>query len=77
MYKGIDLTLDIYEQIERIVKMIAKYKHISFEEAYLLFSQSHTYWCLQNPATAMWGESDGFVFDEYLRETNEGQKQVV
>ena len=49
-----DLTLDIYETIRRVVQAIADKENIPFDEAYLLFSKSHTYWCLQTPATLMW-----------------------
>ena len=68
VYKGMDLTLDIYEQICRVVEMIARTENLSFEDAYFLFSKSNTYWCLQTPATVMWGESDGFIVDEFYRE---------
>lgn len=68
IYKGMDLTLDIYEKLRHVVELIAAQKNISFDEAYLLFSKSHTYWCLQTPATAMWGESDEFILDEFNRE---------
>ena len=43
VYKGMDLTLDIYETIRRVVQAIADKDCISFDEAYLLFSKSHTY----------------------------------
>ena len=47
VYKARDLTLDIDETIRRVVQAIADKDGISFDEAYLLFSKSHTYWCLQ------------------------------
>lgn len=65
-----DLTLDIYEKLRHVVELIAAQKKISFDEAYLIFSKSHTYWCLQTPATAMWGENDEFIVDEFNREEN-------
>lgn len=68
IYKGIDLTLDIYESIRQVVELIADREKITFDEAYLKFSRSHTFWCLQTPATLMWGEGVGFIFDEYYRE---------
>lgn len=68
IYKGMDLTLDIYETIQRVVELIAAREHISFDNAFYLFSKSHTYWCLQTPATAMWGENAEFIVDEYYRE---------
>lgn len=70
VYKGMDLTLDIYETIRRVVQAIADKDSISFDDAYLLFSKSHTYWCLQTPATLMWSESVEFILDEYYREQN-------
>ncbi len=76
IYKGMDLTLDIYEKIRHVVELIAEAKQISFDEAYFQFAQSHTYWCLATPATAMWGESDEFILDEYLAETDEVNKET-
>ena len=68
IYKGMDLTLDIYEKLRHVIELIAEHEKISFDEAYLKFSKSHTYWCLQTPATLMWGESDEFIVDEFYRE---------
>lgn len=70
VYKGMDLTLDIYETNCRVVQAIADRENISFDDAYLLFSKSHTYWCLQTPATLMWSESVEFILDEFYREQN-------
>ena len=78
VYKGMDLTLDIYETIRRVVQAIADRENISFDEAHLLFSKSHTYWCLQTPATLMWSESVEFILDEFYREQNrEAKKSLV
>lgn len=68
IYKGMDLTLDIYEQIRRVVEMIAKKENMSFENAYALFSKSNAYRCLTLPETVMWGEWDGFIVNEFYRE---------
>ena len=68
LYKGMDLTFDIYEKIHGVAELIAEEKQISFEEALGEFMKSHAYWCLQTPATAMWGESDEFIFDEFMAE---------
>ena len=70
IYKGMDLTADINAQIHRVVEIIAAQEHISYDEAFRLFSKSHTYWCLTTPATVMWSESDGFIVDEFYREQN-------
>lgn len=72
LYKGMDLTLDIFEEMELVVSAIAKKEGISFEEAFLLFAQSRTCWCLQTPATAMWGENTEFIVDEFYREQKAG-----
>lgn len=71
VYKGMDLTLDIYEKLHHVVELIAAKKKITFDEAYLLFTKSHTYWCLTTPVTAMWGESDEFIVDEFYRENQQ------
>jgi hypothetical protein len=71
IYKGMDLTLDIYEKLRHVVELIAAQNKISFDEAYMLFAKSHTYWCLTTPATAMWGESDEFIVDEFYRENQQ------
>ena len=68
MLEKTDLTLDIYEKIHGVAELIAKEKQISFEEALGEFMKSHAYWCLQTPATAMWGESDEFILDEFMAE---------
>ncbi len=68
MHHEIDLTLDIYEKVHHVAELIAEEKQISFEEALGEFMKSHTYWCLQTPATAMWGESDEFILDEFMAE---------
>ncbi len=68
VHKEIDLTVDIYEKIHRVTELIAEEKHISFEEALGQFVKSHAYWCLQTPATAMWGESDEFILNEFMAE---------
>ena len=68
VYKGMDLTLDIYETIRRVVQSIADRENIPFDEGHLLFSKSHTYRCLQTPATLMWSESVEFILDEFYRE---------
>ena len=70
VYKGMDLTLDIYETIRRVVQGIADRENSSLDEAYLLCSKSHTYWCLQTPATLMWSESVEFMLEGLYREQN-------
>lgn len=67
----------IYEKLRHVIELIAVHEKISFDEAYLNFSQSHTYWCLQTPATLMWGESDEFIVDEFYREQEQLARQTA
>lgn len=68
MYKGMDITLDTFEKLRMVIELIAAKEDISFDEAYLKFATSHTYWCMNNPETMMWSESAEYIFDEFYRE---------
>lgn len=68
IYKGIDITLDIYEKLARIVEQIALQEDITFDEAFIRFARTDTYEVLANPYTLMWSESVPFIVDEYYLE---------
>lgn len=67
-YKGIDITLDIYDKIQAIAEKFAASDGISFDEAYEKFAQSKTYKALTNPRTLMWSESVPFIMEEFENE---------
>lgn len=54
IYKGMDLTLDIYEKLRHVVELVAAQNKISFDEAYMLFAKSHIFLLLQIGAIARW-----------------------
>ncbi len=70
-YKGMDLTLDIYESIRDAVEAIAEDEGTDFAKAYALFARSKTYEALANPKSLMWSESIPFIMDEYRAETGD------
>ena len=68
IYHGMDITLDVYEKIRTVAELIAAREGISFEEAYLRFSESKAYASLQNTETVMWSESAEYIVDEFYRQ---------
>ena len=66
-YHGIDITMDVYEKIRRVVETISENEAISFEKAYQKFVESTVYDNLQNSNTMMWSESSEYIVDEYYR----------
>lgn len=64
-YKGVDVTLDIYEAERQAAAQIAQEDGITFDEALERFCASDTYGRLQNPATLMWSESPAFLVDDF------------
>lgn len=68
VYRDEDITLDVIMKIEKIIRLIAKREHRSFDNCYADFAESRTYQALQNTETLMWAESAEFIVDEYYRE---------
>ena len=73
IYKGMDLTLDYYEKVRKVVESIADQEKKDFDECYEIFAGSQTYEALREPESLMWSESIGFIVDEFYRE-NKGRK---
>lgn len=67
VYHGIDITLDVYEKIKSVVELIAEKEKLSFEDAYLEFSQSSVYRALQNTETVMWEESPQYIMTQFYK----------
>ncbi len=67
VYHGMDITLDVYEKIKSVVELIAEKEKMSFEDAYLEFSESPVYIALQNTETVMWYECPEYIVDEFYR----------
>ena len=68
LYKGIDITLDVYEKLAAVVEQIAQQDCIGFDEAFVQFTPSQTYEALSDPRSLMWSESVPFIVSEYQRE---------
>lgn len=68
VYKGIDITLDVYEKLRAVVELIAAREGRAFDDCLGSFTSSLTYKALANPKTLMWSESAPFVVEEYYRE---------
>lgn len=66
-YHGINITMDVYEKIRRVVELIAENEAISFEKAFQCFAESTVYDNLQNSNTMMWSESSEYIVCEYYR----------
>jgi hypothetical protein len=75
LFKGTNVTLDIFESIRAVVQLIAEEQHISFEEAYLFFSRTDLYQRLKNPYTVYWAEDPLFLLDELHLELEEKRQQ--
>ncbi|WP_165044988.1 hypothetical protein [Adlercreutzia sp. ZJ138] len=73
-YKGIDITLDVYEKLTDVLELISKEDSITFDEAFRVFAGSLTYEALADPRTLMWSESAPFILDEFQRERAENQR---
>lgn len=69
MYKGMDITMDVYDKIQSVVELLACEDGTTFDEAYMAFANSRALTSLQNPKTLMWAESPAFIVGEYRRET--------
>lgn len=67
VYHGIDITLDVYDKIKSVVELIAEKEKLSFEDAYLEFSQSSVYEALQNTETVMWEESPQYIMTQFYK----------
>ncbi len=67
-YKGMDITMDVYDKIHFVVELPAKEDGSTFDDAYRAFVKSWTLTSVQAPATLMWSESHAFIVDEYRRE---------
>lgn len=64
-YKGIDITLDVYEKLAAVLEEIALRDRIGFDEAFVRFAPSRTYEALSDPRSLMWSESVPFIVNEY------------
>lgn len=67
-YKGMDITMDVYDKIQSVVELLALEDGLTFDEAYRAFAGSRVLASLQNPRTLMWSESPAFIVGEYRRE---------
>lgn len=67
-YKGMDITMDVYDKIQSVVELLAREDGLTFDDAYRAFAGCRTLASLQNPKTLMWAESPAFVLGEYRRE---------
>lgn len=67
VYHGIDITLDIYEKITKLVEKIAENEEKNFDVAYENFIHSSLYEVLRNTDSLMWSESVEYLYDEYYR----------
>ena len=68
IYHGIDITLDVYEKLCTVIRMISEKEDRDFDGCYALFSSSQVYGALQDEGSLMWSESAGYIVDEYYRE---------
>lgn len=68
MYHGMDITLDVYEKLQAVIELIATKEHKTFDECYMIFSESRTYRNIQRTETGMWAESAEYIVDDYYRE---------
>lgn len=64
-YHGMDITLDVYDKIIDVCRLIAKAEGLPFDAAHERFAVSATYDALHRPETLLWAESAEFVADEY------------
>lgn len=69
-YKGMDITMDVYDKIQSVVELLAQEDGLTFEEAYRAFAGSRALVSLQNPKTLMWSESPAFIVEEYRQEAS-------
>ena len=67
-YKGIDLTLDVYEKVNAVVGMLAERDGRAFDDVLADFMASATYAALVTPQSLMWSETPRFIVEEYDRE---------
>ena len=68
VYKGMDITLDVYEKLRAVVEILAKHEARPFDDCLVDFTSSQTYKALSVPDSLMWSESAPFIVDEYYRE---------
>ena len=66
-FNGQDITLDVLMKIEKVVRLLAKSKNISFDKMLGLFYESKTYRNLSNTQSRLWAESAEFIADDYER----------
>ena len=71
VYRGQDITLDVYEKIKATVELLAEKENLPFEDAYLKFATSPVYVALQNTETVLWYESPQYLVDEYYRKATQ------
>lgn len=69
-YKGMDITMDVYDKIQSVVELLAHQDGLTFDDAYREFAGCRALAALQNPKTLMWSESPAFILGEYRRETS-------
>ena len=67
-FKGIDLTLDVYEKLRAVVEMASEHSGRPFDDELASFTRSRTYAALVDPRSLIWSESPRFIVGEYLRE---------
>jgi hypothetical protein len=67
-YKGKNLTSLILMKTEKVAELLVEQQGLSFEEALNKFMKSVTYRNLQDTETLLWGESAGFILDDYQHE---------
>lgn len=77
IYNGIDLTLDYYEKVRKVVEAIADREKKDFDECYEIFTESQTYEALCKPNSLMWSESVGFIVDEFYRENGKDADLII
>jgi len=68
LYRGQDITIDVYMKIEHVVTLIAEAEQVVFDQALMVFAKTRTYRNIINTESLMWSESAEFIFDEYQRE---------
>ncbi|MDR1264027.1 MAG: hypothetical protein LBK42_00285 [Propionibacteriaceae bacterium] len=68
VYKGQDITLDVTMKIEHVVRIIARRRSMTFDDAYTSFVATRAHEALQKPASLMWAESAEYIADRYFEE---------
>lgn len=70
VYRGQDITVDVFMKIEKTIRLIAEREERGFDACYCDFLSSKTYEVLLDTESLLWAESSEFLRDEYFRERN-------